>query len=202
MPKYVYVGKTFTGTLPTADKQTDQGLTTLKVFREELKYRRLKELKDALNITDADTANTFTLSLGFNGEKDSTDDTKVNYQMIYVDFFYWKSGTETIEKVQIKVEQQTDGQPAYVIRYLDIDSDITEYVFRFTDGLDWAKRTYMLLDFNPNQCVNKGAYVVLNAAFNNNIGWIENNRKLVEAYKIGDTASVTKPVNSTYGSHN
>ena len=167
--------------------QNDQGVTALKLFREELKYRRLKLIKEV----KSDTENTgkyksFTLILGY--DKDEND----KYKLLYLDFYYWKDSEEIKEKVRIRVEQSTANAPAYTIKYLDIDSDITEYVFRLTDGLDWNKRTYMLLDFNSNQCVDKGVYIILNAPFNNNIGWIDNNRKLLQSYFISDDSDWTE----------
>lgn len=188
LPDYTTVDSN-TQTDPTG--QNDQGIMALKIFREDLKYKRLEQLKTTI---DANKYKTFTVTLGYdkNGDK---------YKVMYLDFYYWNDGSNKREQVTIRFENSDSNQPAYVIRKLDIDSDITEYLFRLTDGLDWGKRTYMLLDFNPNQCVNKGVYVVLNAPFNNNIGWIDNNRKLVQAYNIGSVTDGTIPTNQTYGSY-
>lgn len=61
--------------------QNDQGVTALKLFREELKYRRLKLIKEV----KSDTENTnkyksFTLILGY--DKDEND----KYKLLYLDF--------------------------------------------------------------------------------------------------------------------
>ena len=186
LPEYAVVDSN-TQTDPTG--QNDQGIMALKIFREDLKYKRLEQLKSTI---PSGKYKTFTVALGY--DKNETD-----YKVIYLDFYYWNDGNNKREQVTIRFENSEANQPAYVIRRLDIDSDITEYLFRLTDGLDWGKRTYMLLDFNPNQCVNKGVYVVLNAPFNNNIGWIDNNRKLVQAYNIGEVSEEDIPVNQTYG---
>ena len=57
------------------------------------------------------------------------------------------------------------------IKDLDLDSDVTEYLFRFTRGLEWGSETHGILDCNPNDSVNKGVYFTLNAPFNENINW-------------------------------
>ena len=74
---------------------------------------------------------------------------------------------------------------------LTLDSDVTDYLYRFTRGSDWGCETVGILDFNPNQSVNKGVYFTLNAPFNTNMGWIGDVRKPIYGYYFDQTNVTT-----------
>lgn len=71
---------------------------------------------------------------------------------------------------------------SYGMKDLIVDSDIDDRIWRFVGENEWRSTTYLILDMNKNLSINKGAYLTLNTAFNNNIGWYEPVRKSISGW--------------------
>lgn len=146
-------------------------------FSEELKWERRGFIKN-------NKTGTITVNLAYNIENSK-------YQCVNIIFRY-KATTatdgEADEEAEINVEvvDPDDSTKTLTLKTpaLTLDSDITEYLFRFTKGLSWGSVTYGILDCNPNESVNKGIYLTMNAPFNGSIGWGDEVRKLILAYKL------------------
>lgn len=150
-------------------------------FSEDLKYWRRNYMRSNEDAT-------FTVTLVYNQTGDKGN-------CVNIVFTYTKDtatgATEPIESVTMYVTVQDPDYPTDSTKTLkletpklDLDSDITEYLFRFTKGLSWGSVTYGILDCNPNESVNKGIYLTMNAPFNGSIGWGDEVRKLILAYKL------------------
>ena len=170
--------------LPNYSKPTDtdtddiDGSKKVEDFSEELKFQRRSHLKTK-------TASKFQVDLGYSSKIESN---ATQYQCVSIIFSYVLKGQGTEQTIEEKVTIQfeTTGNQKLQIDGLDLDSDITEYLFRFTRGLDWGSETHGILDCNPNESVNKGVYFTLNAPFNENINWSSTSDKRVPiiAYRI------------------
>lgn len=180
LPKY---------TNPSDDVNTNliYGRKAVEDFSEELKYQRRAHLK-LVDSSNKPKASKFQVDLGYISK---TEDNTTTYQCVSVIFNYivtGSTGNETLEeKIIIQFETTTNDEKLQ-IKDLDLDSDVTEYLFRFTRGLEWGSETHGILDCNPNESVNKGVYFTLNAPFNENIDWSATSDKRVPiiAYRIFD----------------
>lgn len=153
------------------------GSKEVEDFSEELKYQRRTHLKTK-------TASKFQVDLGYASK---TEGNVTEYQCVSIIFNYTVKGQGSEQTLEEKVTIQFEaGDQKLQIDGLDLDSDITEYLFRFTRGLDWGSETHGILDCNPNESVNKGVYFTLNAPFNENINWssTSDKRVLIIAYRI------------------
>ena len=168
--------------LPTyteLDDDTDTeiyGKKEIEEFSEELKYQRRNHLK---SLSSSNATSSFQVDLAYA----TTEDSK--YKCVTLIFNYELKESEKIEKATIQFETTTNDEKLQ-IKDLDLDSDITEYLFRFTRGLSWGSETHGILDCNPNESVNKGVYFTLNAPFNEIIGWnpVNDKRVPILAYRI------------------
>lgn len=160
------------------------GLSEVQTFSEEIKYRRLQCFKE---MKSSDTLNTkFEVDLAY----EQVDN---KYKCVRLVFLYTRDESAVKETAEIQVfaeDKPTDvaGQAIQhyqlTIKDLDLDSDVTDYLFRFTKGLTWGSETYAILDCNPNLAINKGIYLTLNVPFESNIAWGSNKRKLIIAYRF------------------
>lgn len=161
-----------------------KGVTKVSEFSEDLKYKRRYHMKnyDKDNVRN----NSFGLMLYY---EDGTEMVSAEYMKgLIVTFKYTKPGDDIVEKAAISYYTKSDGNDnIYTVDDLDLDSDITEYLFRFTRGLSWGSETVAILDCNPDQAVEKGIYLTLNAPFNCNIKWGMNKRKLIKGYAFLDS---------------
>lgn len=152
---------------PDNDKYYIYGKKAVEDFSEEIKYQRRAHLKKT-------EASKFQVDLGYEADPENTAEVK-NYKCVTITFDYKLIGTALEEKIiiSVKVEDPEDTSKTIdlQIKDLDLDSDVTEYLFRFTRGLEWGSETHGILDCNPNDSVNKGVYFTLNAPFNENINW-------------------------------
>lgn len=173
--------------LETYEKPTDMtavatgaSIKAVSNFSEDLKYYRRKCMKKNENTN-------FTVSLVYENGEEANRGKSVNISFEYTENTT-SGATEPEEHIVIFVEVKDPANPANRLRLetpkLDLDSDITEYLFRFTKGLSWGSVTYGILDCNPNESVNKGIYLTMNAPFNGCIGWGDEVRKLILAYNI------------------
>lgn len=170
---------------PTAQQSTESAKSfdnvAISDFSEELKFQRRSHVK-------SNEDSTFTVTLAY--EKDDSD----KYKCVDIIFNYKKDttsgATESLESaelaVTVKDPQNADSTLDLKVEDLDLDSDITEYLFRFTRGLAWGSATYAILDCNANESVNKGIYLTMNAPFNYSIQWGDEVRKLILAYKFSN----------------
>lgn len=154
------------------------GRKAVEDFSEELKFQRRSHLKTK-------TASTFQVDLGYSSKLNGENKT---YQCVSIIFNYILTGAapnQTIEE-KVTIQFETTKNQKLQIDGLDLDSDVTEYLFRFTRGLEWGSETHGILDCNPNESVNKGVYFTLNAPFNENIDWSTTSDKRVPimAYRI------------------
>lgn len=150
-------------------------------FSEDLKTTRRSGLKTVADTEGTKKTQSFTLDLAYQ-KKDE------KYLTIQIKFTYENSSedvTACTERVTLISSTSTEQ---YQLKDLVVDSDITEYLFRFTKGYEWNSETYAILDCNPNQSVEKGVYLTLNAPFNSNIKWGDTKRKLILAYKLSNLA--------------
>ena len=86
-----------------------------------------------------------------------------------------------------KCETDSDTNTySYGMKDLIVDSDIDDRIWRFVGENEWRSTTYLILDMNKNLSINKGAYLTLNTAFNNNIGWYEPVRKGISGWSKKD----------------
>lgn len=165
----------------TGEANAGASIKAVSNFSEDLKYWRRHCMR-------TNAASTFTVNLVY--EKNETDDKKG--KCVNIVFTYKKDNTtgatEPLEsiKMNVKVQDPADSSKTLTLETpdLDLDSDITEYLFRFTKGLSWGSVTYGILDCNPNESVNKGIYLTMNAPFNGSIKWGDEVRKLILAYKL------------------
>ena len=167
--------------LPTYTKPDDDateiyGKKEIEEFSEELKYQRRNHLK---KLSSSNETSSFKVDLAYFKPEDN------KYKCVTLVFNYKYGTRENSEKVTIEFETVNDE--TLQIKDLDLDSDITEYLFRFTRGLSWGSETHGILDCNPNESVNKGVYFTLNAPFNEVIDWDtqENKKRMpILAYRI------------------
>ena len=173
-----------------------KGLVSVEEFAEEIRFKRkemAQELSEYAIPTDKDQA-TIDLIFFLIYEK-NIDDIERKSKTINVHFIFTKLKGSTEVTEHIRITQGTTGTtgtsgPDLSCDNLTLDSDVTDYLYRFTRGSDWGCETVGILDFNPNQCVNKGVYFTLNAPFNTNIGWIGDVRKPIYGYFIVDQSIV------------
>lgn len=158
----------------------DAGIKAISDFSEELKWQRRGCIKDNQN-------KTITVNLAYL-KTDSGKYKCVNLIFTYKQTNNGAADSEADEEAEINVEviDPDDDTKTLTLKTppLTLDSDITEYLFRFTKGLSWGSVTYGILDCNPNESVNKGIYLTLNAPFNGSIEWGDEVRKLILAYKL------------------
>lgn len=183
LPNYTKPANDATNT--TEDEYLIYGKKAVEDFSEELKYQRRAHLKLVEN--NKPKASKFQVDLGYNSK---TEGNATTYQCVSVIFNYIVTGTapnETLEE-KIIIQFETTENEKLQIDDLDLDSDVTEYLFRFTRGLEWGSETHGILDCNPNESINKGVYFTLNAPFNENIDWSLNSdkRNPIIAYRIFD----------------
>lgn len=162
-----------------------KGLVSVEEFAEEIRFKR-KEAAQELSAYTIPTNNnkaTKILVVHLIYEK-NINDIERNSKTIVIRFIFTKlkGSTEVTENIQIN--QAIKSTQNLVCDNLTLDSDVTDYLYRFTRGSDWGCETVGILDFNPNQSVNKGVYFTLNAPFNTNIGWIGDVRKPIYGYFI------------------
>lgn len=162
----------------------EYGLLAVQDFSDALKIKRRTALRDT-----KDTH--FSVDLAY--EKITEAGTVTGYKCVRLVFNYtYNSSTHVMkETVEIQVfaqDKQIAGQTPkkyqLVVPELNLDSDVTEYLFRFTKGLTWGSETYAILDCNPNLAVNKGVYLTMNVPFESNIAWGIEKRKLIIAYRF------------------
>lgn len=158
-----------------------KGVTKVSEFSEELKYKRRYHMK---NYNSDGRNNSFVLGLYYEDGTVSADPAYMKGLMIT--FKYTKPGDDIVEKVAINYIANGNDNVVFTVDDLDLDSDITEYLFRFTRGLTWGSETVAILDCNPDQAVEKGIYLTLNAPFNSNIKWGMNKRKLIKGYAFSN----------------
>ena len=175
-------------TKPASDVSTDiiYGKKAVEDFSEELKYQRRAHFK-LVDQNNKPKASKFQVDLGYIAH---TEDSTTKYQCVSVIFDYIVTGSgqnQTLEE-KIIIQFETKDNQKLQIKDLDLDSDVTEYLFRFTRGLEWGSETHGILDCNPNESINKGVYFTLNAPFNENIDWSTTSDKRVPivAYRIFD----------------
>lgn len=154
------------------DITNKKGVKEVEEFSEELRYMRRECIKNKSN-------NTITLKLAY--EKDKDDENK--YKCIIIEMKYNTSGEEKVN-IKSNVKDGVNQECNLYIKDLDVDSDVTEYLYRFTKGLDWGSETYAILDCNPNLSVEKGIYLTLNTPFNRLISWGDTKRRLIIAYQL------------------
>ena len=168
-------------TKPTGtDTSLIYGKKAVEDFSEEIKYQRRAHLKKT-------EASKFQVDLGYFAH---TEGNTTTYQCVSVIFNYIVTGSgqnQTLEE-KVTIQFETVDNQKLQINDLDLDSDVTEYLFRFTRGLEWGSETHGILDCNPNESINKGVYFTLNAPFNENIDWNHNSDKRIPivAYRIFD----------------
>lgn len=162
----------------------EYGLLAVQDFSDALKIKRRTALRG-----EADTH--FSVDLAY--EKITEASSVTGYKCVRLVFNYtYDSSTSVMsEAVEIQVfaqDKQIAGQTPkkyqLVVPELNLDSDVTEYLFRFTKGLTWGSETYAILDCNPNLAVNKGVYLTMNVPFESNIAWGIEKRKLIVAYRF------------------
>lgn len=181
----VYTKPADSATNTTTDEYLIYGKKAVEDFSEELKYQRRAHLKKTEN--NKPKASKFQVDLGYSS-KEANDTT--TYQCVSIIFSYnviGSTGNETLEE-KITIQFVEIGGKKLQIDELDLDSDVTEYLFRFTRGLEWGSETHGILDCNPNESINKGVYFTLNAPFNENIDWssTSDKRNPIYAYRIFD----------------
>ena len=161
------------------------GLSEVQTFSEEIKYRRLQCFKE---MKSEDTTNKkFEVDLAYEQVEDK-------YKCVRLVFSYTRDESTIKETAEIQVFAEDKPEPGMTgedikhyqltVKDLDLDSDVTDYLFRFTKGLTWGSETYAILDCNPNLAINKGIYLTLNVPFESNIAWGSNKRKLIIAYRF------------------
>lgn len=165
-----------------------KGLVSVEEFAEEIRFKR----KEAIQNLSA-----FTIPPGNNGAKKTLayyliyekniDDIERNSKTISIYFTFTKLTGSTEVTEEVRINQVGNNNESLNCTNLTLDSDVTDYLYRFTRGSDWGCETVAILDFNPNQSVNKGVYFTLNAPFNTNIGWIGDVRKPIYGYFIYET---------------
>lgn len=154
------------------------GVTAVQEFSETLKYMRRTGLKGP-------EGSTFVVDLAYAEELEG-------YKCVRLVFNYISNTSNVIEEtaeIQVFTKSKTNPNQKYqlTIKNLNLDSDVTEYLFRFTKGLEWNSETYAILDCNPNLSVNKGIYLTMNVPFESNIAWGVDKRKLIIAYKFTES---------------
>ena len=160
-----------------------KGLVSVEEFAEEIRFKR-KEA--AQHLSD------FAIPSGNNGAKidlvcyliyeKNIDDIERKSKTIDICFSFKKFTGSTEITEEVRITQRCNNNLLIVCTNLTLDSDVTDYLYRFTRGSDWGCETVGILDFNPNQSVNKGVYFTLNAPFNTNVGWIGDVRKPIYGY--------------------
>lgn len=173
------------------DYINEYGLLAVQDFSDALKIKRRNALRGK-------TSTSFSVDLAYEKITDSSSDTVTGYKCVRLVFSYvYDSSASTPvmnETVEIQVfaqdKQNADKKYQLVVPALNLDSDVTEYLFRFTKGLTWGSETYAILDCNPNLAVNKGVYLTMNVPFESNIAWGIEKRKLIVAYRfVGESSS-------------
>lgn len=162
------------------------GLSSVQDFSEDIKYKRRECLKD-------EQPASFAVDLAYDIKEVGTT-TEKEYKCVRLVFKYETDSGIRKESVDIMVfseSKNTSDVQKYqlTVKDLNLDSDVTEYLFRFTKGLDWGSETCAILDCNPNLAVNKGIYLTLNVPFESNIAWGVEKRKLIKAYRFFTPAS-------------
>ena len=165
------------------------GLTGVQDFSEEIKYKRRECLK-------AEGSVSFATDLAYDIKEVGTSTSEKDYKCVRLVFRYETDSNQVRkEAVDIIVFAESKNPASGIQKYqltvkdLNLDSDVTEYLFRFTKGLTWGSETYAILDCNPNLAVNKGIYLTLNVPFESNIAWGVEKRKLIKAYRFFTPAS-------------
>lgn len=161
-----------------------KGLVSVEEFAEEIRFKRKEAAQELSAHTVPTNNNKSTKELVYHliYEKNIDDiEGKIKTISIHFVFTKLKGSTEVTESIEIT---QGTNRVYLSCTNLTLDSDVTDYLYRFTRGSDWGCETVGILDFNPNQSVNKGVYFTLNAPFNTNIGWIGDVRKPIYGYYI------------------
>lgn len=179
------------------DYINEYGLLAVQDFSDALKIKRRNALRGK-------TDTQFSVDLAYEKITDSSD-TVTGYKCVRLVFSYVYDSSasastpvmnETVEIQVFAQDKQTAGMTGQdikkyqlVVPALNLDSDVTEYLFRFTKGLTWGSETYAILDCNPNLAVNKGVYLTMNVPFESNIAWGIEKRKLIVAYRFIEDSS-------------
>ena len=117
------------------------GLSEVQTFSEEIKYRRLQCFKEMKNSDSLSTK--FEVDLAY----EQVDD---KYKCVRLVFLYTRDESAVKETAEIQVfaeDKPTDVAGQVIQHYqltikdLDLDSDVTDYLFRFTKGLTWGSET-------------------------------------------------------------
>lgn len=159
-----------------------KGLVSVEEFAEEIRFKRKQVAQDLLKYEIPASKNQATNNLlCYLIYEKNIDGNEEKIKTITIEFLFTKlkGSTEVTENVRMR---QPCIEENIFCDNLTLDSDVTDYLYRFTRGSDWGCETVGILDFNPNQCVNKGVYFTLNAPFNTNIGWIGDVRKPIYGY--------------------
>lgn len=163
-----------------------KGLISVEEFAEEIRFKRKETAQKLLDHEIPDSKDKATINLKCYLIYEKNVDNNEGYNKVIevrFEFTKLKNSTEVNEEVMISL---TTGNKFLRCTNLTLDSDVTDYLYRFTRGSDWGCETVGILDFNPNQSVNKGVYFTLNAPFNTNVGWIGDVRKPIYGYWIED----------------
>lgn len=161
-----------------------KGLVSVEEFAEEIRFKRKEVIQKLLDHVISANKDKAIIQLIYHliYEKNIDDIERKGKEIrLFFTLTKLKGSTEVTEEVEL-IQDCDDGNLSLVCRKLTLDSDVTDYLYRFTRGSDWGCETVGILDFNPNQSVNKGVYLTLNAPFNTNIGWIGDVRKPIYGY--------------------
>ena len=153
---------------------------TSKDGNEEVKKFRSAVISKRLALDDAEAVDdfvpSFSIYLAYNNET-----TLENRRVVCIKFT--KDATGAI-KAMLSVKS-TEGK-IYAVKDLSVDSDDEEGLIRLTMGGNWNSKTYAILDFNKNLCIDKYIYLTMNVPFATNMGWLEPFRKRIYSYYIKD----------------
>lgn len=181
------------GTFTTIDVYDEDEIGSNKAYINEYGLLAVQDFSDALKIKRRNAlrgeANShFSVDLAY--EKITEAGSVTGYKCVRLVFNYtYDSSTSVMSEaveIQVFAQDKTNDTQKYqlVVPELNLDSDVTEYLFRFTKGLTWGSETYAILDCNPNLAVNKGVYLTMNVPFESNIAWGIEKRKLIVAYRF------------------
>ena len=156
---------------------------TSKDGNEEVKKFRSAVISKRLALDDAefteDHTPSFSIYLAYNDEA-----TLDNKRVVCIKFTKEVKDNTEIIKAMLSVKS-TEGK-IYAVKDLSVDSDDEEGLIRLTMGGNWNSKTYAILDFNKNLCIDKYIYLTMNVPFATNMGWLEPFRKRIYSYYIKD----------------
>lgn len=153
--------------------------TTSKDGNEEVKKFRSAVISKRLALDEADAAErtpSFSIYLAYNNE-----DNLENKRVVCI-----KLTKDTAGNIKAMLSVKSTEGKIYAVKDLSVDSDDEEGLIRLTMGGNWNSKTYAILDFNKNLCIDKYVYLTLNVPFATNMGWLEPFRKRIYSYYIKD----------------